>query len=253
MLFSQKKVIVTGGNRGIGKDIALGFAAEGADVLISYCSHQDAAEETIQELNQKNKENKAHAVYADFSAVEDVVVFSEKAVERLGHIDILINNAGITARERLLDLSPETMQQLFQINTISPLYLLQLVAKHMIAQERPGCLINISSIAGLCTFPKGIGYAASKAAINKITQNAALDLSHYNIRVNAVAPGVINAGMNENESIKNPEQWHQRTKDIPLKRPGTAADIVNMVLFLASEKANWITGKIFEVDGGTVL
>jgi len=101
--------------------------------------------------------------------------------------------------------------------------------------------------------PKGIGYASSKAAMNKWTQNAALNLAQHGIRLNAIAPGVIESGMNETTSITNPELWHYYLKQIPMQKPGSPEDITNMALFLASDKAQWITGKIFEVDGGHVL
>lgn len=101
--------------------------------------------------------------------------------------------------------------------------------------------------------PKGIGYAASKAAMNKWTQHAALNLAEFGIRVNTIAPGVVESGMNEDTATTNPELWEYYVSGIPLKRTGTPTDIANMALFLASTKADWITGKIFEVDGGHVL
>ena len=253
MDFLNKKVIITGAYRSIGQQIALDLASKGAEVLISYRNHKASAEQTVKQLNEKHIHKTAYALHADFSTMENIAAFAKQALKHLGHVDILINNAGIMMRERLLDLAPENMQTVFQTNTIAPLYLSQLCAKNMIQHNINGCIINISSIAGTHTVPKGIGYAASKAAMNKWTQNAALDLSEYGIRVNAVAPGIVQAGMNESEAANNPESWHKRTKDIPLKRTGIPEDIASMVLYLASEKANWITGKVIEVDGGSVL
>ena len=123
----------------------------------------------------------------------------------------------------------------------------------MVEKNNKGCIINISSIAGTITMPKGVGCAASKEAMNKWTQNTALNLAEYGIRVNAIAPGVIESGMNEDTAKSNPELWAYYVTNIPLKRPGTPEDITNMAVFLASDEADWVTGKIFEVDGGHVL
>ena len=116
-----------------------------------------------------------------------------------------------------------------------------------------GNILNISSIVGSFTEPRGVAYASSKAAMNKFTQNSALELAEYGIRVNAIAPGAIESGMNENAAKSNPELWKEYVGKIPLMRAGSPTDICNMALFLLSDDASWITGKIFEVDGGHVL
>ncbi|CEG58766.1 SDR family NAD(P)-dependent oxidoreductase [Legionella fallonii] len=251
MEFLNKKVIVTGANRSIGRKMAVTMAEQGADVVISYHNDEMGAEETINAIKAAGRE--AVALYADFSQMEQVLAFATQAITFLGHVDILINNAGMLCRETLLELPPEKMQRVFQVNTISPLYLLQLCANNMIERNNKGSILNISSISASMTMTKGIGYAASKAAMNKWTQNAALDLAPYGIRVNTIAPGVIEAGMNENTAASNPDLWDYYLSNIPLKRPGTPDDITNMAVFLSSEKAGWITGKIFEVDGGHAL
>lgn len=247
----NKKIIITGANRGMGREMAIAFAKEGANVVISYRSDETGAQETVAAVQALGR--KATALYADFSQLENVAAFAEKAIAELGQVDILVNNAGMSCRERLMDLPPEKMQQAFQINAVAPLYLLQLCAQNMIEQKIAGCVINISTIAATMTLPRGIAYAASKAAMNKWTQNAALDLAPHSIRVNTIAPGLIATGMNENTEAENPQQWAVFLGRIPLGKAGQPKDIVNMALFLASEEANWITGKVFEVDGGQVL
>lgn len=254
MDFTEKKVIVTGASRSIGQRIALAFAEKGADVVISYHSDAKGAEKTIQAI--KNMGRNAQAFCVDFSEMQQVPSFVEQAINYLGSVDIvdiLVNNAGMLCRETIFDLSPEKMQQVFQVNSISPLYLTQLCTKSMKERGNKGCIINISSISGTITMPKGIGYGASKAALNKWTKHAALDLAKYGIRVNAIAPGVIESGMNEDTATSNPELWQYYISNIPLQRPGTPNDIAHMALFLASEKASWITGKVVMVDGGHVL
>ena len=251
MKFKNKKVIETGASGGIGKRLALAFAEQGADVVISYRGNKSGAEETLQTLKKIGQ--KALALHADFSEMKNVASFAEEAVSYLDGIDILINNAGMLCRETLFELSPEKMQQVFQVNTISPLYLLQLCTKSMLEKNVKGCVLNISSISGILTMPKGIGYAASKAAMNKWTQNAALNLAEFGVRVNTIAPGVIESGMNENTAETDPELWSYYLNHIALKRAGTPDDIANMAVFLASDEAGWITGKVIEVDGGHVL
>jgi NAD(P)-dependent dehydrogenase (short-subunit alcohol dehydrogenase family) len=235
----------------MGRKMAIDFAKEGAGIVISYRSKKEEALETVQII--KSNGGDAIALPADFSTMEDVHSFAITAIAHLGNVDILINNAGMLCRETLFELSPEKMQTVLQVNTISPLYLSQLCAKDMIEKKIKGCILNISSIAATTTMPKGVGYAASKAAMNKWTQNIALNLAEHGIRVNAIAPGVIQSGMNEDTEKSNPELWNYYINNIPLKRPGSSADISNMALFLASDEASWITGKIFEVDGGHVL
>lgn len=251
MLFKNKKVIITGANRSIGREMALGFAKEGADVVISYRSDKRGALETLSDI--KKFSNHAEAFYVDFEDLSEIERFAGCAIDTLNGVDILVNNAGMLARETFFEITPEKLQLVFQINTIAPLYLTQLCTKHMIDNDVKGNIVNISSIAGTTTMPKGIGYASSKAALNKWTQNAALHLAAHGIRVNTVSPGVIKSGMNETTAQTNPELWAQYLSQIPLKQTGTPVDVANMVLFLASDKAKWITGKIFEVDGGHVL
>jgi NAD(P)-dependent dehydrogenase (short-subunit alcohol dehydrogenase family) len=253
MKFTNKKIIVTGANRSIGRQMAIDFAKEGADVVISYRNSKEGALETVKMI-QSNGGN-ALALQADFSKNEGVCAFAKEAIAHLGHIDVLINNAGMLCRETLFELSPERMQTVFQVNTIAPLYLSKLCTKNMVEKKNEGCVINISSIGGILTAPKGrgIGYAASKAAMNKWTQNAARNLAEYGVRVNAIAPGVVESGMNEDTATTDPELWQYFLNNIPLKKPGSPSDISNMALFLASDEASWITGKIFEVDGGHVL
>lgn len=252
MKLSGKKVIITGGNRSIGQKMAMAFAREGAEIVISYCSDEKSALETIAVIDVKGR-RKALALQVDFSNMEHVKRFAEAAIHHLGGVDILINNAGILCRETLFELAPEKMQEVFQINTLAPLYLIKLCAENMLERKSKGCILNISSVAGSTTLSRGIGYAASKAALNKLTQNAALDLAEHNIRVNAIAPGLIQAGMNEHTQESDPELWQDYMSNIPLGVPGKPDDIANMAVFLASDQALWITGKNFEIDGGQSL
>tara|TARA_A100001015_G_scaffold221912_1_gene249843 strand:- start:111 stop:869 length:759 start_codon:yes stop_codon:yes gene_type:complete len=251
MSLNGKKAIVTGANRSIGQATAIALAQAGADVVITYRSDQAGAQKTVDAIESLGQ--KALSLHVDFSSLAAVEPFAEKAFAFLGQVDILINNAAMLARDSFLELAPATMQQLFQVNTIAPMRLSQLCAQKMIADELAGSIINISSISASMTFPHGVGYAATKAALNKWTQNAALDLAQHGIRVNAVAPGFVEAGMNQDTASTAPLKWKQFVEAIPLGRTGQPRDIASMVLFLLSHEAQWITGKVFEVDGGHVL
>ena len=195
----------------------------------------------------------AACYFADFSKTEAVIEFGENAIEYLGGIDLLVNNAGMLARDTIFEITPERMLTVFQVNTVAPFALLQHCAKDMVANKVKGSIVNISSIAATYTQPRGVAYASSKASMNKFTQNAVRELAEYNIRVNTVAPGVIASGMNETTEVANPTVWEEYSNNIPMKRMGNPGDIANAVLFLLSDGASWVTGKIIEVDGGQVL
>lgn len=251
MNFHGKKVIITGASSGIGKEIASYFLDLEADVAISYRNNIDSAESLVDKKKLTTQKFKAFQV--DFLDNIQIEKFTHEAINYLGGVDILINNAGMLCREKFFELTPKKIEHVFQINTIAPFYLAQQCALYMKDHGILGSIINISSIAGTTTLPKGIGYASSKAAMNKWTKNAALDLAAHKIRVNAIAPGVIQAGMNEKTSETDPELWAYYQKIIPLRRTGQPRDVIEMVLFLASENSSWITGKVFEVDGGQVM
>ena len=251
MKFEGKKAIVTGANRSIGRAIAVALAKQGADIVISYRSDEAGAIATIKEINKHG--GNAKCFYADFSKIENVAVFVKNAIEFLGQVDILVNNAAMLSREQFFEITPEKMASVLQVNTVAPFYLLQLCATDMVSKNVKGSIVNISSIAASTTFPRGVAYASSKAAVNKFTQNSALDLAQYGIRVNAISPGIIKSGMNEETAKSNPDLWKEYHNKIPLMRTGTPTDISNAALFLLSNNANWITGKIFEIDGGHIL
>lgn len=249
MDFLNKKVIVTGAARSMGQDMAIAFAKQGADVAISYHHNQTGAEQTVAAIQSAGR--RAQAFCADFSDIENVSLFAEQAISFLDGVDILVNNAGVILRGSVLSISHQQLQHAFQINTIAPLFLLQFCAKHMIEHHNSGCAINITSISSCITVPERIGYATSKAAIDKWTRSAASDLAEYGIRVNAVSPGVVGSGMNQDTITTDPTRWAELQRRIPLGRAGVANDITQMVLFLASnQKASWVTGQVFVVDGG---
>jgi len=237
MRLKGKKAIVTGANRGIGRAIAILFASEGAEVVVSYRSDEKGAAETIHKAK-----GKAHAVYADFSTQDGVEQFFKEAIEILGHVDILVNNAAQYNTMGFFELKPDDFQNLLQVNLVAPFYLSQLAAKNMIVEKIEGSIIHVSAISGIRPVLNRAGFAPSKAALNMLTQSMALELAPHRIRVNAIAPG--STPYEEGEDIGS------LLKNIPLGRAGHPRDQAAAALFLASEDASWVTGQILIIDGG---
>ena len=176
--------------------------------------------------------------------IEDVEKF-------LGSIDILINNAGVISRPiSYLETSMESLDEVLNINFKVPFYLTQRVAKRMKNRNTKGSIINISSVSADIVSPGLAHYESSKAALNAFTRAAASELAAFNIRVNAVSPGLVATNMNKDQWENNSESWSIRSSKIPLGRAGMPQDIANIALYLASEKSNWITGSIITADGG---
>jgi NAD(P)-dependent dehydrogenase (short-subunit alcohol dehydrogenase family) len=240
MKLKGKKVIVTGANRSIGKGIALLFAKEGAELVISYRSDKKGAEETVQSIRQENGTVKA--VYADFSTCSGIEQFYQESINVLGQVDILVNNAGGYNTLGFFDLKPQDFEQLLQVTLMTPFFLSQLVAKGMVQKQSGGNIINISSISGARPVLNRVAHASGKAALNMLTQTMALELAQHRIRVNAIAPGYTPY---EESSESDPA-----LKDIPLGRAGLPRDQASAALFLATEESSWITGQILTVDGG---
>ncbi len=210
-----KKAIVTGANKSIGKAIAIAFANEGADVVISYRSDEKGAADTVKAIKGIGRLSKA--IYSDFIEVKEVEHFFKQAIDFLGHIDILVNNAAGYDTSSFLDLSVEKFEYLLKAGVMAPMLLTQLVAKHMIQEKIAGKIINISSISGNRPYPNRVAHSTAKGALNMLTQSTALELASYNIRVNAIAPG---ATPYDESSIFESSVM----EGIPLKRAGTPRD-----------------------------
>ena len=243
-MLDGKVALVTGAARGIGKAIALKFAAEGADVAFTDLAINEAAEETISEIAAYGHKVKGYASNAaNFDETHAVV---EEILKEFGHIDILVNNAGITKDGLVLRMSEAQWDAVLAVNLKSAFNFIHAVVPGM-ARQRSGSIINMSSIAGQMGNPGQINYASSKAGLIAMAQTVAKEMGSRGIRANAIAPGFIVSEMTNALPEAVREEY---IKSIPLKRGGTVDEIANTALYLASDLSSYVTGQVIAVNGG---
>ena len=244
---SKKVAVVTGGSRGIGKAIALSLAKENYDVIINYRSKAEEAEKVVLEMKQLG--SNAKAIQSDISRYQEVEAMIEDILKDYGQIDLLVNNAGITKDQLMLRMSEDDFSQVVDINLKGSFNCVKAVTKSMF-KKRSGNIINISSVVGLIGNIGQVNYAASKAGVIGMTKSLAREYAARNIRVNAIAPGFIDTDMTESLSAELKEKI---VNNIPLNALGKPEDIADMVVFLASDKAKYVTGQVIAVDGGMTM
>ncbi|MFP3254301.1 MAG: 3-oxoacyl-[acyl-carrier-protein] reductase [Hydrogenobaculum sp.] len=243
MELAGKTALITGSNRGIGKSIAQKLAENGADIIITAPLKSDAesaANEIKERYNVKTYAFELNLL--DINSIEDTV----KEIEKTTTVDILVNNAGITKDNLFIRMKKEEWEDVIKVNFTSIFYITQPIVKQMI-KKRWGRVINISSVVGIMGNAGQTNYSATKAALIGFTKSLAKEVGSRGITVNAVAPGFIDTPMTQGlpEDIKEAYK-----KQIPLGRFGSPEDVANAVLFLASEKASYITGEVINVNGG---
>jgi 3-oxoacyl-[acyl-carrier protein] reductase len=243
---SQKVALVTGGNTGIGKTIVLTLASEGFDILLNYVVMEEEAIKVKEEVEGMGRT--CTLLFADVSNYEAVESMMEKAFTA-GRIDVLVNNAGITRDQLLVAMTEQEFDAVINVNLKGTFNCMKHAARKMLKQ-RAGKIINMASVIGLMGNAGQINYAASKAAVIGMTKSIAKEFAPRNIQVNAIAPGFIETAMTD----KIPAEAREKMiAEIPLKRLGQPQDIANAVAFLASDKADYITGQVLVVDGGMVM
>ena len=245
MKLQNKVAIVTGAGRGLGKGIALKLAQEGAAVVVADIV-QANAEAVVAEIVAAG--GKAVPAQANVAVKADVEAMFAKAVNEFGGVDILVNNAGINRDVQLFKMSDEEWEQVIAVNLTGTFYSCRLAAQHM-REKGFGRIINISSMSWLGNFGQA-NYAASKAGVVGLTKTAARELAKKGITCNALCPGFIDTDMTRGVPEK---VWDIMVSKIPVGRAGTAADVGNMVAFLASDEASYINGEVINVSGGMVL
>lgn len=246
-MLKGKSAIITGGVRGIGKAIATEFCKNGANVLISYRSNEEAARQTAAELEQYG--TKVITVKGDIADPAHSDELVQVAKENFGRIDILVNNAGITKDMLLLRMGAEDFKSVIDTNLNGTFYCTRAVTPVMVKQKS-GTIINLSSIVGVKGNPGQVNYSASKAGIIGLTLSVAKELGRRNITVNAIAPGFIDTEMT---GILTEEQKAKMLEAVSLGRLGKPEDIAKTAVFLASEGGAYITGQVIGVDGGMSL
>lgn len=251
MRLAGKKAIVTGAAKSIGQAIAIRLAEEGCDVVINYCSSHEGAQDTVQRIEALGR--KALALRVDFSDLSSPGKMVAQATEFLGQIDCLVNNAALAERSPFLEMSLKSFELLQRVNLTTPMVLTQAVGRQMVEKKIQGSIVNISSISGSMGYRNLVAYSCSKAGLNMLTTSTALELAPHGIRVNGIAPGVIQAGMNEHTEERNPELWQSRMERIPLNRAGLPTDLTGACVFLLSDESSWMTGDTITIDGGHTL
>lgn len=242
-----KVALVTGANSGIGKVIALELAKEGYDILLNYVFDEDAAKSVKAEVEAIG--TRCELLYADISDYSAVEVMMKNAFEIFGRIDVLVNNAGITKDNLILRMSEEEWDSVINVNLKGTFNCCKHIARKMLKQ-RQGKIINIASIIGEMGNTGQANYGASKAGVIGLTKTLAKEFAPRHINVNAITPGFIETAMTD----RIPEKERTAMIDaIPLGALGQPQDIANLVVFLASEKANYITGQIIGLNGGLYM
>ena len=246
MEFQNRTVIVTGSTQGIGREIALKFGAEGANVIVNG-SNRAAAEAVAAEIEASG--GKAACFLCDISKSEEAKKMVEFALTTFESLDIIVNNAGITRDNLLMRMSEEDWDSVLDINLKGAFHLIQASARTL-TKQRSGVIINMTSVSGVMGNAGQANYAASKAGLIGLTKSVAKEFASRNIRCNAIAPGFIQTAMTDQLKDEVKETY---LNAIPLKRFGQVEDIANLALFLASDRAKYITGQVIHVDGGLVM
>ncbi len=246
MRFKGKSAIITGGGSGIGRAVSIAFAKEGADIGIVDMD-LEGIQNTAQDVSNIGRKAVVFEVdVTNQSAVEGMV---KRAINELGQIDILVNSAGIREIVPFLDLPLEEWKRVIEVNLTGTFLCSQTVARHMVKSKINGNIITIASVAGLMGVPLRAAYCSSKHAVVGLTKEMALELAPKNIRVNAVAPAVVETKLSA-ARLATSEFSEKVKKSFPLGRWGQPYEIANLILFIASKEAEFITGAVYLIDGG---
>ncbi len=241
-----KIALVTGATRGIGKAIAIELIKEGATVVLNYSKDDLSAGETLKEIESLGGYAKLYK--GDISNYEVCKNMMDFVITTFGKIDILINNAAVSFRGLFMDFSERNINNIFGINVLGAMYLSKEAIPHMLGKGK-GNIINISSIWGEAGASCEVLYSSTKGAINLFTKSLAKEMAPMGIRVNAIAPGVIDTEMN---SFLSAEEREELEEEIPYGRFGSTEEVAKMVTFLCSDKCEYLTGQVIKIDGGMI-
>jgi glucose 1-dehydrogenase len=252
-----KNVLVTGASSGIGQAIAVRFAEYGANVAINYLRRPEEAKDTEDRVHACVEKVQRHGVRdvlvgADVSKEDEVVRMVGEAADGLGGLDVLVNNAGIQISRPSEELSSDDFDNVLAVNLRGAFMCAREVIRHLLDDDRPGSIVNISSVHQLIPKPGYLGYSVSKGGMQNLTRTLALEFAGRGIRVNGVGPGATITPINR-AWVDDPEKKAQVEEHIPMRRAGTADEMAGVTCFLASDDAGYITGQTLFVDGGLTL
>ncbi len=239
--------LITGASRGIGRATAKRMAEEGFDLALNFLKTEEGVNEARKEVVAMGR--RAFTVRADVSDLAQVESMIEKVLDELGHIDVLVNNAGVYPRKTIGDVSQKDWDEVVGTNLKSVFNCCKAVIPHMKGRGK-GVIVNLSSVLGIMGSRQGAHYSASKAGVIGLTKSLAKELAPFNIRVNAIAPGAIETDILRQDT---PEQRKRRIEGIPLKRVGRPEEIAEAVVFLATDRSSYITGETLNVNGGLLM
>lgn len=240
-----KKALVSGGSRGLGRAVCLELAAAGADTVFTYANDAAAAGSLQEEIRRLGR--KTAAVRADARQVEGARDGVKAALDCLGGLDLVVNNAGIERSASVAFMGDEAWNEVVETNLTGGFYLCRLAVQHFLKAKQAGAIVNMASLSGLRPLPGQANYAASKAGLLALTRSLAREVAPYGIRVNAVAPGLVETDMVQRIP---PPRLEELVGQIPLGRMGGAEEVARCVRFLLSDAASYITGSVLRVDGG---
>jgi glucose 1-dehydrogenase len=242
-----RTAVVTGASSGIGQGIAARLAREGANVVIDYAGHPEGADATLKMVRDAGA--KGITVQADVSKVDAVRRLIDEAWKAFGGVDVLVNNAGLEKSSDFWSTTEEDYDRTLAVNLKGPYFLTQAFVQRLIAEKKPGRVINISSVHEDIAMPHFAAYCASKGGLRMLMRDLAVELGPMGITVNNVAPGAIATPMNKS-LLEDKTKLEAVLENIPLGRMGTVEDVAGLVAFLASDEAAYITGSTFVIDGG---
>jgi glucose 1-dehydrogenase len=245
-----RRALVTGANSGIGREIALRLALEGASVAVNYLSRPEDAEQVVKEIEQA--ESKGIAVQADISNEQQVDQMFSRMVAELGGIDILVNNAGMETNHPFLEMPLDAWRKVIDVDLTGAFICAQRAARQMVQSGTGGAIVNISSVHQMIPWGGFAHYCAAKAGLEMLTKTAALELATQKVRVNTVAPGAIKTPINQNV-WSDPQGLSDLLRKIPTERMGETEEVAKVVAFLCSDEASYVTGATLYVDGGMTL
>jgi len=246
-LLDNKVALVTGAGSGIGQGIAKKFAEEGARIVIDYICASRGADDTLKMVQQAG--SSGTVVEADVTKCVDIKKLVDTAHKQLGGLDILVNNAGIEKKASFTDVSEEDYDTILAVNLRGPFFLTQYFVQKLMGLGKPGRIINISSVHEDMAFPDFSTYCISKGGMRMFMRNLAVELGPKNITINNIAPGAIKTPINE-KLMHDKGEMQALLKNIPLNRLGVPEDVANLAAFLASDKAGYVTGSTYVIDGG---